>query len=194
MRLTEQAHREMDKIIHAGDFVIDATLGNGYDTQFLAKKVGYDGGVYAFDIQKESIEQSIRLLEKQQLLSRVIFTQSCHSKMLEHVPVTKLGKIKAVVFNLGYLPGGDKKIITQPDSTLSALKQAYLCLSDDGIISLIAYRGHDGGQREFEEIQKLTEKENWSVQKKPSSQAPDSPVLFLIGKAYRGADGSTSNS
>jgi predicted methyltransferase len=194
MRLTEQAHREMDKIIHAGDFVIDATLGNGYDTQFLAKKVGYDGGVYAFDIQKESIEQSIRLLEKQQLLSRVIFTQSCHSKMLEHVPVTKLGKIKAVVFNLGYLPGGDKKIITQPDSTLSALKQAHLCLSDDGIISLIAYRGHDGGQREFEEIQKLTEKENWSVQKKPSSQAPDSPVLFLIGKAYRGADGSTSNS
>ena len=194
MRLTEQAHREMDKIIHAGDFVIDATLGNGYDTQFLAKKVGYDGGVYAFDIQKESIEQSIRLLEKKQLLSRVIFTQSCHSKMLEHVPVTKLGKIKAVVFNLGYLPGGDKKIITQPDSTLSALKQAYLCLSDDGIISLIAYRGHDGGQREFEEIQKLTEKENWSVQKKPSSQAPDSPVLFLIGKAYRGADGSTSNS
>ena len=194
MRLTEQAHRELDKIIHAGDFVIDATLGNGYDTQFLAQKVGNDGGVYAFDIQKESIEQSIRLVEKQQLLSRVIFTQSCHSKMLEHVPVTKLGKIKAVIFNLGYLPGGDKKIITQPDSTLTALKQAHLCLSDDGIISLIAYRGHDGGQREFEEIEKLTEKENWSVQKKPSSQAPDSPVLFLIGKAYRGADGSTSNS
>lgn len=194
MRLTEQAHRELDKIIHAGDFVIDATLGNGYDTQFFAQKVGNDGRVYAFDIQKESIEQSTRLLEKQQLLSRVIFTQSCHSKMLEHVPVTMLGKIKAVIFNLGYLPGGDKKIITQPDSTLSALKQAHLCLSDDGIISLIAYRGHDGGQREFEEIEKLTEKENWSVQKKPSNQAPDSPVLFLIGKAYRGADGSTSNS
>ena len=86
MRLTEQAHRELDKIIHAGDFVIDATLGNGYDTQFLAQKVGNDGGVYAFDIQKESIEQSTRLLEKHQLLSRVIFTQSCHSKMLEHVP------------------------------------------------------------------------------------------------------------
>jgi hypothetical protein len=114
--------------------------------------------------------------------------------MLEHVPVTMLGKIKAVIFNLGYLPGGDKKIITQPDSTLSALKQAHLCLSDDGIISLIAYRGHDGGQREFEEIDKLTEKKNWSVQKKTSNQAPDSPVLFLIGKAYRGADGSTSNS
>lgn len=194
MRLTEQAHRELDKIIHAGDFVIDATLGNGYDTQFFAQKVGNDGRVYAFDIQKESIEQSTRLLEKQQLLSRVIFTQSCHSKMLEHVPVTMLGKIKAVIFNLGYLPGGDKKIITQPDSTLSALKHAHLCLSDDGIISLIAYRGHDGGQREFEEIEKLTEKENWSVQKKSSSQAPDSPVLFLIGKAYRGADGSTSNS
>ena len=194
MRLTEQAHSELDKIIHAGDFVIDATLGNGYDTQFLAQQVGKDGEVYAFDIQKESIEQSTRLLEKQQLLSQVIFTQSCHSKMLEHVPVTMLGKIKAVIFNLGYLPGGDKEIITQPDSTLSALKQAHLCLSDDGIISLIAYRGHDGGQREFEEIEKLTEKENWAVQKKPSNQAPDSPVLFLIGKAHRGADGSTSNS
>lgn len=194
MRLTEQAHSELDKIVHAGDFVIDATLGNGYDTQFLAQKVGQDGGVYAFDIQKESIEQSTRLLEKQQLLSQVIFTQSCHSKMLEHVPVTMLGKIKAVIFNLGYLPGGDKKIITQPDSTLSALRQAQLCLSDDGFISLTAYRGHDGGKYEFEEIENLIKQENWSVQKILGNETPDSPVLFLIGKAYSGADGSTSNS
>jgi predicted methyltransferase len=194
MRLTEQAHSELDKIVHAGDFVIDATLGNGYDTQFITQKVGKDGGVYAFDIQKESIEQSTRLLEKQQLVSRVVFTQSCHSKMLEHVPVTMLGKIKAVIFNLGYLPGGDKKIITQPESTLSALKQAHLCLSDDGVISLIAYRGHGGGKYEFEEIENLIKQKNWSFQKIPGNETPDSPVLFLIGKAYSGADGSTSNS
>jgi hypothetical protein len=194
MRLTEQAHSELDKIVHAGDFVIDATLGNGYDTQFIAQKVGQDGGVYAFDIQKESIEQSTRLLEKQQLVSRVVFTQSCHSKMLEHVPVTMLGKIKAVIFNLGYLPGGDKKIITQPESTLSALKQAHLYLSDDGVISLIAYRGHGGGKYEFEEIENLIKQKNWSFQKIPGNETPDSPVLFLIGKAYSGADGSTSNS
>ena len=183
MRLTEQTHSELDKIVHAGDFAIDATLGNGYDTQFLAQKVGPDGGVYAFDIQKESMEQSTRLLEKQLLVNRVNFTQSCHSKMLEHVPVNMLGKIKAVTFNLGYLPGGDQNIITQPNTTLSALKQAQLCLSDDGVISLIAYRGHDGGKYEFEEIENLIKQKNWPVQKIPGNETPDSPVLFLMDKA-----------
>ena len=60
MRVTEKAHAELDKILQCGDFAIDATLGNGYDTQFLAQKVGTSGHVYAFDIQKQSIEQSTR--------------------------------------------------------------------------------------------------------------------------------------
>ena len=182
MRVTEKAHLELDKILQHGDLAIDATLGNGYDSQFLAQKVGTSGHVYAFDIQKESIEQSIQLLEKNQLVNRVTFNQSCHSNIIKNIPINHQGKVKSVTFNLGYLPGGDKKIITKPESTLSAIKQAHFCLSDDGIISLIAYRGHEGGRSEYEEIEKLIKQEDWLAQKIPGSEAPDSPVLFIIGK------------
>ena len=182
MRVTEKAHLELDIILQSGDCAIDATLGNGYDTQFLAQKVGTSGHVYAFDIQKESIEQSTRFLEKNNLENRVTFYLSCHSKIKQNLPIELVGKIKTVTFNLGYLPGGDKNIITKPDSTLSALQQAYHYLSDDGIISLISYRGHEGGRCEFEEIEKLIKQENWPVQKIPGSEAPNSPVLFIIGK------------
>ena len=34
----------------------------------------------------------------------------------------------------------------------------------------------------FEEIEKLIKQEDWPVQKTPGSEAPDSPVLFVIGK------------
>jgi predicted methyltransferase len=182
MKVTEKAHAELGTILHSGDFAIDATLGNGYDTQFLAQKIGTSGHVYAFDIQKDSIEQSTRFLEKNNLEDRVTFYLSCHSKINQNLPIELEGKIKTVTFNLGYLPGGDKNIITKPNTTLSALKQAHRYLSDDGIISLISYRGHEGGRCEFEEIEKLIKQENWLVQKTPGSKAPDSPVLFIIGK------------
>lgn len=37
-----------------GDIVVDATMGNGHDTQFLAELVGENGHVYAFDIQESA--------------------------------------------------------------------------------------------------------------------------------------------
>lgn len=186
MRLTEKAHQELDKVLQSEDVVIDATLGNGHDTKFLAQKVGASGRVYAFDIQKESIEESTGLLKKNNHENRVIFFQSCHSSLIKNVPIELVGKIKAVTFNLGYLPGGDKNIITKPDTTLSALKQAHYFLSVDGVISLIAYRGHDGGMWEFEQIVKLIKQENWPIQKMSGNEAPDSPVLFLISKNQNG--------
>ena len=62
MRLTEQAHQEIKNFSNPRP-VIDATSGNGYDTQFQANLVGSEGVVFAFDIQKESIEESSRLIE-----------------------------------------------------------------------------------------------------------------------------------
>ena len=76
MRLTEQAHQEIKKFLKPGDRVIDATAGNGYDTQFLANLVGSEGVVFAFDIQKESIEESTRLIENADLSNQVIFLHS----------------------------------------------------------------------------------------------------------------------
>jgi len=46
------AHRLAAERIQPGDAVIDATVGNGVDTAFLAKAVGPKGVVYGFDIQQ----------------------------------------------------------------------------------------------------------------------------------------------
>ena len=182
MRLIERAHNELKKILNAGDQVIDATPGNGYDTVFLARQVGINGKVFAFDLQAESIEGSIRLIEAEKLVQQVTFFQSCHSKISEFLPVEIKGGIQAVTFNLGYLPGGDKQIITRPETTLSALDQSYEYLSENGIISLIAYRGHKGGKREYNLLIELIKKMKWSCQTCPGNQSENSPVLFIIRK------------
>ena len=46
----------IESAINEGDIVIDATMGNGYDTKYLAEKVGENGYVYSFDIQEEAIK------------------------------------------------------------------------------------------------------------------------------------------
>lgn len=182
MRLTERTHTELKKILNPGDQVIDATTGNGYDTVFLAKQVGAKGQVFAFDLQAESIKESTRLIEAEKLVQRVTFFQSCHSRISEFLPIEIKGVIQAVTFNLGYLPGGDKQVITHPETTLSALDQSYEYLSVNGIISLIAYRGHDGGKREYNELTELIKKMKWSCQTYPGNQSDHSPILLIIRK------------
>ena len=182
MRLTEQAHQELDKVLKTGDYVIDATLGNGFDSQYLARKVGKSGLVFSIDIQQCSIEQSTRLLSKNNLTEQIIFKHANHNEIQKIISPKYHGKIKAVTFNLGYLPGGNKKIITKPSSTLSALRQAFQFLSSNGIISLIAYRGHHGGLEEYKAIKEFISFEKWAFKEKASSENNKSPILFIISK------------
>lgn len=182
MRLVEQAHKEIGSILSLGDQAIDATAGNGYDTLFLAQKVGVDGRVFAFDLQQEGIIKTTNLLEENNLFSQVTLFQKCHSKLSMAILPELKGRIQAITFNLGYLPGGNKEIITRPESTLSALQSAYDYLSNDGIISLIAYRGHSGGQIEYEKIKKFISEKNWSFCCPKENLSEKSPVLYLIDK------------
>jgi len=55
-------------IIKEGYVVIDATVGNGYDTEYLAGKVGSTGKVYGFDIQEEAIENTRKKVEKRKFI------------------------------------------------------------------------------------------------------------------------------
>lgn len=182
MKLTEQAHQELSKVLKPGDYAIDATLGNGHDTQFLARQVGEGGKVFAFDIQIDSIEESTRMLAKDDLLSRVSFNHENHDQIKKLIPPDWVGKIKAATFNLGYLPGGNKKVITESKSTIPALEQVYHILSPQGIITLIAYRGHEGGRIEHEEIKKFIRDQNWLAEEKTNNLNQESPVMFIIRK------------
>ena len=52
------AARYMEGILRPGDVAVDATMGNGKDTQFLCELVGETGRVYAFDVQEEALERT----------------------------------------------------------------------------------------------------------------------------------------
>ena len=143
------AHRILTERLQPGDDVVDATAGNGYDTLFLAKQVLPGGHVYAFDLQSQAVESTRqRLVEHQVNSDDFTLVHSGHEHLDTHLPEEKKGQIKAIMFNLGYLPGGEKAVITQTETTLSALAQAVDWLAQDGMLTVIAYPGHDGGREE----------------------------------------------
>lgn len=145
--LTQQAQDALRRVIRPGDIVIDATAGNGHDTRFLAEQVGSTGRVYAFDVQRDALEQTERRLPAE-LRAAVTLLQHDHARLADVLPVAEHGRMAAVMFNLGYLPGGDHRVITQTASTLAALEAARDWLRPGGMLSVIAYPGHAGGAEE----------------------------------------------
>lgn len=143
-RATELAHRFISECLEPEDFSIDATAGNGHDTLFLAGRAGAMGGVFAFDVQPEAIAATRARLEAANLADRVALFQQCHSRLGEVVEVD----VKAAMFNLGYLPGGDKRKITTTATTLQALEEALVRLVSGGRITVVVYPGHPGGDAE----------------------------------------------
>jgi 16S rRNA C1402 N4-methylase RsmH len=105
------------EVLKPGDLAIDATAGKGRDTGFLAQSVGPTGWVHSFDIQAEAINSTKNLLEASGLIKNVTLHHRSHAEISEALPESHRGKITVVLFNLGYLPGSDQKIITQPKST-----------------------------------------------------------------------------
>lgn len=128
------------------DIVVDATAGNGNDTKFLAEMVGKKGKVYSFDIQEEAIKNTAELLKKENVDQQCNLIMDSHSQMEAYVEE----EIAAAIFNLGYLPGGDKNITTKGESTLKALKSSLKLLKTNGIVILVVYSGHQGGAVEKE--------------------------------------------
>lgn len=155
-RLTEQAHAIVASVVKSGDTVIDATAGNGFDTCFLAEQVGTEGRVFAFDIQQQAIQRTADRLHKAGL-SNVTLLQRDHSEMTEAIPKEHHRRVAAVMFNLGYLPGGDRSVITDSTSTTAAIRAALDLLRPGGIVTIIAYPGHSGGNDESATVRRLIE-------------------------------------
>ncbi|MFK4300010.1 methylase of polypeptide subunit release factors [Paenibacillus sp. RC254] len=150
------AHQLVAARVQPGDTAIDATVGTGADTLFLAKAAGRRGRVYGFDIQQEALQLARRRLDKDESLSlaEVSLLLQGHEQMREAVPDKLHGKVAAVMFNLGYLPseGADPSVITHTDSTLAALDAALYLLRPRGILTAILYPGHAGGGEEAEAV------------------------------------------
>lgn len=144
-RPTELLHLLLKDEITAGDFVIDATAGNGHDTVFLARAVGETGKVLAIDVQAQAIESTAARLESEGLRDRVTLHLGCHSELAE---IAGGDKSSAIIFNLGYLPGGDHSVITRTEVTLKALAVAVEILKPGDVLAVVCYPGHDGGDEE----------------------------------------------
>lgn len=148
LSILSMAHKWIEERAGRGDTVIDATAGGGVDTLKLAELVGSSGLVYAFDIQQSALDRTRTRLEAAGSLKQVRLILQDHSTMAITVGDGCAGKVAAVMFNLGYLPGGDPSVITQPASTITALQAALSLLRPGGIISCVLYPGHAGGDVE----------------------------------------------
>lgn len=140
------------RVLSPGSIAIDATVGNGHDTLFLARTVGSEGQVFGFDVQPQAIDRTRARLAEAEVLDRVTLIQSGHEQMDRHLPSAAQKRVGAVMFNLGYLPGSDKSTITTPDTTLPALNHALRCLKPGGIITVVQYVGHPGGKEEAQAV------------------------------------------
>lgn len=178
------SHELLKKSIVPGDYVIDATVGNGNDTVMLARTVGEMGKVYGFDIQKKAIESTKEKLLLTGLLSQTVLIHDGHENINHYVENSQ--QISAAVFNLGYLPKGNKSIVTKPETTISAIDQCLNRLRKGGLISIMVYHGHEGGQEEKEAVDRfvtnLSQDDYQVLEYKFINQKNNPPFLYVIEK------------
>lgn len=157
--LLEWAHRAVAAALERAArplLAVDATAGNGHDTLFLARCVGEDGLVLACDVQRAALEATRARLEAAGLAGRVRLALEGHEHLARLLAAPApdgsapdaLSGVAAAMFNLGFLPGSDKRVVTRPDTTLAALDGLLPRIAPGGVISLHLYTGHDGGAEE----------------------------------------------
>lgn len=165
-------------------FALDATAGNGFDTLFLAELVGRDGAVIAIDLQPNAIACAQHKLTLHGLESRVSWHCGCHSGIGSLLEQNDVPNLNVAMFNLGYLPLGDKSIITTKETTLRALNQTWGHLVPHGLLSLLSYPGHAGGSEEHLAVCEWVESVSQEAKttRFTDEQNPKSPVMWLIVK------------
>ncbi|MEZ6126602.1 MAG: FAD-dependent oxidoreductase [Planctomycetaceae bacterium] len=182
--LTRQAQDAVRTVLQPGDTAIDATVGNGFDTAFLAEITGASGRVIGFDVQPQAIHATQQRITAAGF-SHVELKLGSHEHMND---TAEPESVQAIMFNLGFLPRSDRTVVTRPESSVQAIRHAVRLLADSGILTVLAYRGHTGGEEEFQEVSKLLQNDlsGIDVQQVNSRPAkPESPVLFLVRKTEK---------
>lgn len=141
----------IDSYVGEGQTVLDCTVGNGNDLIQLARRVGDTGKVYGFDIQKIALDNTLEKLACESLVNRVQLIRDGHENIDLHIKE----KLDFIIYNLGYLPKGDKSIITKRETTITSIKKALKLLNDNGLMLITCYIGHDGGKEEQMGIEEL---------------------------------------
>lgn len=135
--------------IRAGDTVLDGTAGNGHDTLLLAQCVGKGGKVWVFDVQEQALAATAKRVQDEAVQANVEYVHAGHETLADYVREP----LAAAVFNFGWLPGGDKSITTQADTSIRALNAALTLLKKGGLLAAVVYPGHEAGAHEASAIE-----------------------------------------
>lgn len=174
------AHHYWERFLRPGDWAIDATCGNGHDTLKLAQTKEI-GGVIGIDIQPEALQSTQTLLGER---SNVHLYCQSHA---DFPPLASLRPIRLIVYNLGYLPGGNKQMTTLTPTTLESVRKALQLVVPGGAVSIVCYPGHPEGLVEEKallgEISGLSP-QDWNVCYHTFPNRVLSPSLLFIQKNF----------
>lgn len=167
-------HNIIDNFIDNKSVAIDATLGNGFDTDFLRESFQH---VYAFDIQKCATDAY-----SEKKYDNVTVINDSHSNFKKYIKE----QVQAIIYNLGYLPGGDKAVTTKKETTIKSLEEGLDLLDSGGFMIIACYVGHDEGEKEYESVRSfvtsLSKKKFGVLEQKFINRSKSSPVLIVIEK------------
>lgn len=212
--VTDRCHKILAKYISEGDTVIDCTAGGGADTLFLAKSVGTGGCVLAFDVQETALNVTEKLLQKNGFLCKrfvsssqpdfsseiktdnksfsssnidpsVLLIHDSHEKIGTFFSILPKNAPSVIMYNLGYLPGGDHSIVTKAGTTLTSVRASLDIIKENGIISIVTYPGHEEGARENKMVNELLSDlppDRFEVLTIAQTNRSNAPVLYLINK------------
>jgi putative rRNA methylase len=112
----------------------------------------------------------------------VILINDSHHKIKDYIEEN----IDCAIYNLGYLPGGDKSITTVYDTTIESIKGSLELLNKGGIVAIAIYHGHEEGQKEKDEVllflQNLSSKEYGVMLHKYLNRSNIAPLLVIVEK------------
>lgn len=183
-KAVEYSHQLLHTIVQEEDTVIDATVGNGKDTLLLAELVGKMGKVIGFDVQQKAIDHTYARLNEIGLQKQVDLHQVGHEQV--EFFLSKEDTISAAIFNLGYLPGGNKNITTQKETTLKSVSAILPFLKIGGLLLLVVYSGHPNGLLEKDAlltyVKELDQSEYTVLLYQFINQKNSPPFLIVIEK------------
>ena len=167
-------------VLKNGTRAVDATAGNGHDTLFLAENTGPDGHVYALDLQEQALQETKIRINAAGFSHKVTLLLEGHQnlgKLVHH-------EVDAVMFNLGYLPGSDRTVITTPENTRDGILAALPILRPGGRMSIVVYTGHAGSREESQIVASLLgglDLKDFNVQKMLFwNSVIESPELYFV--------------
>ena len=138
-------HEFLTTHLAPGGFYLDATCGDGHDTEFLCRLAGPSGRVLGLDIQPAAVQATNARLAAAGLdgIGRAILQD--HARLGE---VATPGTADCVLFNFGWLPGADHGVHSTAAGSIPALQAALTALKPRGVLAAVLYSGQVIGDGE----------------------------------------------